>query len=54
MHNTTRVLLPRSIFEQAGDDKQELRRLIVKYMERYPDYTIIRVQGKFAVCDMGR
>lgn len=54
MHNTTKVLLPAWIFKQAGDDKQELRRLIVKYMERYPDYTIIRVKDGFAVCDMGR
>ena len=54
MNNTVKVLLPAWIFEQAGDDKNKLRRLVVEYMERYPDYTILKVQGQFAICDMGR
>lgn len=53
-YNTVKVLLPARIFEQAGDDKRELRRLILSYMERYPDYTILKVKDGFAVCDMGR
>jgi len=51
LDNTTRVLLPAWIFEQAGDDKNELRRLVMQYMSKcYPDYQIVKVQGRFAVC----
>lgn len=54
MHKQTKVLLPASIFEQAGDDKNELKRLIVDYMARYPNYRIKKVKDGFAVCEMGR
>ena len=54
MHSQVKVLLPSSIFERARGDKNKLRRLIVEYMKRYPNYTILKVQGKFAICEMGR
>lgn len=54
MDNTSRVLLPAWIFEQAGDDKKELRRLVLRYINKcYPDYRIVKVKGKFAICARG-
>lgn len=53
MHNKTNVLLPAWIFEQA-QDKQELTRLIKQYMKRYKGYTIVKVKGKFAICEIQR
>lgn len=54
MNNTVKVLLPAWIFERAGDDKNELRRLVTQYMSKsYPDYQIVKVQGRFAICRMG-
>ena len=53
-NNTTRVLLPAWIFERARD-KQELKRLIVRYMQKnYPDYRIVKVKGMFAICERER
>jgi len=46
----TKVLLPAWIFEQAKDN-DEIRRLVLEYMRRYPNYRIIKVSGSFAVCD---
>lgn len=54
MYNNTKVLLPAWIFERAGDDKQELKRLIVEYMKRYPYYRILKVTGRFAICERER
>lgn len=54
MHNQVNVRLPDWIFDQAADDKNKLKQLIVEYMKRYPAYTILRVKDRFAVCDMGR
>jgi len=53
-NNTTRVLLPAWIFERAGDE-QELKRLIVKYVNKnYPDYRIVKVKDGFAICEIDR
>lgn len=46
----TKVLLPTWIFEQARDN-DEIRRLVVDYMRRYPNYRIVKVSGSFAVCE---
>jgi len=54
MYNTTKVLLPAWIFEQAEGDKDEIRRLTLKYMQRYPDYRVLKIQGKFAICERER
>ncbi len=51
LHNKINVLLPAWIFEQA-EDKQQLQRLILKYMRKYPRYTVIKVKGHFAICEM--
>ncbi|GLC88668.1 hypothetical protein [Lysinibacillus piscis] len=46
-----KVLLPRWIFEQAEGDRDEIKRLVLEYMKRYPNYRIIQVNGSFAVCE---
>lgn len=53
-NNKTRVVLPGWIFARAGDDKQELKRLIVDYMKRYPGYKILKVKDGFAICEIDR
>lgn len=52
-NNHTRVLLPESIWEQA-QDKEQLKQFILDYMNRYPDYKIIKVKDRFAICEMRR
>ena len=51
MNVPNRVLLPRWIFDQAQGNKDEMRRLVLQYMQRYPNYKIIKVSGSFAVCE---
>ncbi|WP_313469869.1 hypothetical protein [Lysinibacillus sp.] len=46
----TKVLLPAWIFGQAKDN-DEIRRLVLDYMRRYPNYRIVKVSGSFAVCE---
>lgn len=54
MNNTVKVLLPAWVFRRAGDDKQKIRQNVLQYMNKsYPDYTVIKVQGKFAICERG-
>jgi hypothetical protein len=45
-----RVLLPESIFLQAKS-KEELIRLVLQYMQRYPHYAIKRIENRFAICE---
>lgn len=51
MNVPNRVLLPRWVFDQAQGNEEELRRLVLQYMQRYPNYKIIKVSGSFAVCE---
>jgi len=44
-----KVLLPKWIWEEAKD-KEDLKRLVLQYMRRYPEYTVKSVKGRFAVC----
>ena len=53
MNNQTKVLLPEWIWEQAKD-KEEIKRLIFKYMQRYEGYRIVKVKGRFAICEISR
>lgn len=46
----SKVLLPAWIFEQAKDN-DEIRRLVLQYMTRYPNYRVLKVSGSFAVCE---
>lgn len=46
-----RVLLPLWIFEQAKGDENEIRRLVIQYMTRYPNYRLLKISGSFAVCE---
>jgi transposase len=46
-----KVLLPERILEQRQMIKSVIfRQLVMNYMERYPHYTVNRVEGDFAVC----
>lgn len=45
-----KVLLPAWIFRQAKDN-DEIRRLVLQYMRRYPNYRVLKVSGSFAVCE---
>lgn len=47
----TKVLLPTWIFLQAEGNHDEIRRLVLQYMIRYPNYRIIKVSGSFAICE---
>lgn len=49
---TTKVPLPAWIFEQAGDDEQELKRLVSQYMKRYSHLRVVRINVKkqMAIC----
>lgn len=49
----TKVLLPAWIFQQAKDN-DEIRRLVLDYMARYENYTVIKIQGCFAICMKGQ
>jgi hypothetical protein len=53
MYNQTKVLLPAWIFEQA-QDKEHLKKLVLNYMKRYPEYTVKRVNNQFAECEIHR
>jgi len=46
-----RVLLPEWIFSQAQGNKDELRRLVLEYMQRYPNYRTTEIRGSFAICE---
>lgn len=48
--NHTNVLLPAWIWEEAKD-KQHLKKLVLEYMQRYPEYTVKKVKDRFAVCE---
>lgn len=53
MLNQSNVLLPAWIFEQAKD-VDHLKELVLDYMKRYPGYRVLKVKGKFAVCEIPR
>lgn len=44
-----RILLPCWIWEQATD-KEHLKRLVLQYMQRYPNYIVVSVKSGFAIC----
>lgn len=45
-----KVLLPKWVFEYAKTDHEILTKAI-QYMQRYPHYTVIRVEKQFAICE---
>jgi len=45
-----RVLLPSRIWEEAHD-KKEFLQLVLDYMKRYPDYKVIKIENRFAICE---
>lgn len=49
MNTQSRVLLPERLWKEALD-KEHLDRLILSYMQRYPNYEVKSVKGKFALC----
>lgn len=46
-----RVLLPLWIFDKAKGDENEINRLVVEYMARYPNYKVREISNGFAVCE---
>lgn len=46
-----KVLLPAWIFQQARGNNDEIKRLVLQYMQRYPNYRVTKVSGSFAVCE---
>ncbi|SHH74897.1 hypothetical protein SAMN05421807_112132 [Virgibacillus chiguensis] len=53
MHNISNVRLPEWIWETAQNEA-DLKRLVIKYMWRYPGYRVLKVKGRFAVCEIER
>jgi hypothetical protein len=50
-NNTThKVLLPQWIWKEATD-KDHLKKLVLQYMQRYPNYIVKRIENGFAVCE---
>ncbi|MEK3887754.1 hypothetical protein [Bacillus sp. FSL K6-3431] len=49
MNNTSSVLLPAWIWEKA-QDKAQLKQLVLDYMSRYPDYEVLKIKNRFAIC----
>ncbi|MED4904095.1 hypothetical protein [Parageobacillus thermoglucosidasius] len=45
-----KVLLPRWIWEEAKDI-EHFKQLVLTYMQRYPEYIVRSVKGRFAVCE---
>ncbi len=46
-----KVLLPAWIFQQAGGNNEEIKRFVLEYMRRYPNYKVIEIRGSFAICE---
>lgn len=46
-----KVLLPAWIFQQAGGNNDEIKRLVLQYMQRYPNYRVTKVSGSLAICE---
>jgi hypothetical protein len=44
-----KILLPKWNWEEAKD-KEHLKRLVLQYMQRYPEYTVKSVKDGFAIC----
>lgn len=43
------VVLPEWCFTQAKDNEQ-LKKLVLQYMRRYPDYTVRKIKDGMAIC----
>jgi len=46
----TKVLLPNWIWEESQNEAH-FKQLVLKYMQRYPEYSIKSVKGRFAICE---
>ncbi|WP_191992108.1 hypothetical protein [Peribacillus tepidiphilus] len=44
-----KVLLPEWIWKEAKS-KEEVKKLVLQYMRRYPHYAVKKVKDGFAVC----
>jgi hypothetical protein len=45
-----KVLLPEWIWEEAKD-KEDLKKLVLQYMRKYPHYSIKKIKGSLAICE---
>lgn len=46
----TNVVLPAWVWEEAKD-KDHLKKLVLQYMRRYPNYVVKSVKDRMAVCE---
>lgn len=53
MLDKSTVILPEWIWKEAKD-KEDFKRLIAWYMQRYPGYRVIEIGKYFAVCEITR
>lgn len=44
-----RVLLPDWVFQEDSDKKVDSN--VKYYLQRYPDYLFVRVEGHYAICE---
>lgn len=49
MYRFHRVLLPEWVFNVKNDEV--LDENVMFYLQRYPDYIFVCVEGKFAICE---
>lgn len=47
-----RVLLPESTWNSDSD--KEIKKNIETYMQRYPDYIVIRTEKPFVICEVAQ
>lgn len=46
----TKVFLPTYVWEKRLVSKQELKKAVLEYMKRYPQYKVTGVEDGFAIC----
>lgn len=53
MYNTSRVILPKWIWDNAKDNN-EFKANLANYMQRYPGYRVVNVGKYYAICEINR
>lgn len=50
MLNKYRVLLPKWVFKNTQKEQVDMK-LLYKYMQVYPHYAVVKIEGHFAICE---
>jgi hypothetical protein len=53
MYNTSRVILPKWLWDNAKDNN-EFKTYLAYYMQRYPGYRVVKVGKYYAICEINR